>query len=205
MVPIQGGLFEVGVDEGDDHHMATQQIELPAFWIDEAQVTNARYQGYLNETGVAPPLNWPGKDNHPVKGVTWNDAVAYCEWKIKRLPTEAEWEVAARGPGPDPVLYPWGNDPSAGGLTANLPPLETYPVGGQPFNISPFGVCDMAGNVWEWVGDAYGTLSDGNKILRGGRYGFIRDMAYRQEATPNDERFVPVAGFRCAADQVEGE
>ena len=102
-------------------------------------------------------------------------------------------------------MFPWGNDPGAAGKISELPQTDTYEVGTFDFNKSLFGVYDMAGNVWEWVGDPYYPVPEGNKILRGGRYGLIQDMAYRQPAEPNSERFVPLAGFRCAADQVQGE
>jgi formylglycine-generating enzyme required for sulfatase activity len=75
----------------------------------------------------------------------------------------------------------------------------------MPFNKSPFGVYDMAGTVWQWVGAAYGPVGEGNKILRGGRHGLLEDMAYRQQAKPGDDRFARVAGVRCATDQVAGE
>ncbi len=101
-------------------------------------------------------------------------------------------------------MYPWGSDPEAGGKVNYLPRTETYQVGSVDFNKSPFGVYDMAGNVWEWVGDPYYPVSEGMKIVRGGRYGLNRDMAYRQQTEPKSERFVSYAGFRCAADQVDG-
>ena len=159
----------------------------------------------MSETGHSQPMSWPGGEKHPVRGVDWEEAAAYCAWSHKRLPTEAEWEVAARGPGLNPPLFPWGNDPGAGGKVSYFPQTDTYEVGTFTFNKSPFGVYDMAGNVWEWVGDPYYPVPAGYRILRGGRYGFIQDMAYRQPAEPNSERFVPLAGFRCAADQIQGE
>jgi len=204
MLSIEGGRYEIGRPEADDYHATTQEIELAGFWIDEHEVTNTQYQAFLDATGNTPPVNWPGEANHPVKGVTWDEAAAYCAWANKRLPKEAEWEAAARGPGPEPPLYPWGPDPSADGQAYDLPLDDTYAVGSQPFNQSPFGVYDMAGNVWEWVSEPYGPVPDGYKIVRGGRYGLLRDMAYRQESEPNDPRFVALAGFRCAADQVQG-
>jgi formylglycine-generating enzyme required for sulfatase activity len=205
MVPVPSGTYTVGADQEDENHSASQEIELSEFWIDAYEVTNAQYAQYLSDTGVAPPDNWSGSDDHPVSGVTWSEAVGYCEWADKRLPTEAEWEVAARGPGEEPPLYPWGDDPWSGGQTDTLPLLDTYAVGAYEFNRSPFEVYDMAGNVWEWVGEAYGPLSEGYNVVRGGRYGFIRDMAYRQETEPDDARFVDVTGFRCAVDVVQGE
>jgi len=204
MVKIEAGTYTVGSTASDEFHIAPLQKKLPAFWIDSHGVTNAQYKLFLDQTGHSKPASWPGQDKHPVKGVTWDDAVAYCAWLSKRLPGEAEWEVAARGPGPNPPLYPWGNDPNAGGKIDSLPRAETYEVGSVDFNKSPFGVYDMARNVWEWVGDPYYPVSEGMKIVRGGRYGLTRDMAYRQQAEPKSERFVPFAGFRCAADQVDG-
>jgi len=205
MVKIQAGTYTIGSTESGDAYITPLQKKLPAFWIDIYEVTNAQYKTFIDQTGHQQPVPWPGQDKRPVEGVTWDDAVAYCSWSDKRLPTEAEWEVAARGPGPNPPLYPWGNDQDAGGKVDSLPRTATYDVGSMAFNKSPFGAYDMAGNVWEWVGDPYYPVSEGMKIVRGGRYGWIVDMAFRQQAEPNSERFVPYAGFRCAADQVQGE
>lgn len=205
MAMIGGGPYMVGRPAADESHLAAQEIMLEEFWIDRYEVTNGQYQVFLDETGQSPSLNWAGVEDHPVQGVTWDDAVAYCAWAGKRIPSEAEWEAAARGPGPEPPLYPWGDDPTAGGQTDSLPRTETYPVGSQPFNQSAFEVYDMAGNVWEWVGEPYGPVLDGQVVLRGGRHGLLTNMAHRQQVAPDDPRFVPLAGFRCAADQVQGE
>ena len=205
MVKIQAGTYTVGSTESGEAYITPLQKKLPAFWIDIYEVTNAQYKTFIDQTGHQQPVSWPGQDKRPVEGITWDDAVAYCSWSDKRLPTEAEWEVAARGPGPNPPLYPWGNDQDAGGQVDSLPRTATYDVGSMAFNKSPFGAYDMAGNVWEWVGDPYYPVSEGMKIVRGGRYGWIVDMAFRQQAEPNSERFVPYTGFRCAADQVQGE
>ncbi len=211
MVNVPEGQYMIGVPEADEFHIPAKPITLKRFWIDQFEVTNAQYQLFVEENGRTPPTNWPGgllppgQERHPVSGVTWDDAVAYCSWVNKRLPSEAEWEVAARGPDQEPPFYPWGSDPGASGQAFELPLNGTYEVGSKPFNISPFGVYDMAGNVWEWVADPYGPVPEGQQLLRGGRYGFLKDMAFRQSAEPASDRFVPFAGFRCAASQIEGE
>ncbi len=203
MVQIPAGTYQVGKDPVDEFHSSPQQIQLKTFWIDQYQVTNAEYEQYMTATGVPAPEVWPGEGDHPVRGVTWDQALAYCTWARKRLPSEAEWEAAGRGSGAAPFLYPWGNDPAADGQASGLPDDDTYAVGTLTFNKSPFGVFDMAGNVWEWVGDPYAVPQEGFKFLRGGRYGLVLDLAYRLAVPPGDTRYVKYAGFRCAADQVQ--
>jgi len=203
MVAIPAGMYEVGTTPADDYHSAQTNITLANFWIDRYQTTNSQYEQYLKATGSETPEIWPGDANHPVRGVTWDQAAAYCSWAKKRLPTEAEWEAAGRGPGASPQIYPWGNDPTAGGKTISLPDQDTYEVGSQSFNESLSGVFDMVGNVWEWVGEPYGILQDGYKILRGGRYGLPQDLAYRLAVAVDDDKYIKYAGFRCAADQVK--
>lgn len=202
---VSGGSYEIGSTRADEFHSAVRTIELADFWIDMYEVTNIQYQQYLDQTGSPPPLVWPGELGHPVRGVTWDQAAGFCGWANKRLPTEAEWEVAGRGSGPDAPLYPWGNDPQADGEIIGLPLEETYIVGTFPFNVSPFGVYDLAGNVWEWVDEPYESVQEGYRILRGGRFGLIKDLAHRELARPDDERYVPYAGIRCAASQMEAE
>lgn len=203
MVEVAGGLYEVGLAPADDYHTTPRTVQLDQFWIDQYQTTNALFEKYLEETGAQPPGVWPGEPDHPVRGVTWDQASAYCAWMNKRLPDEAEWEAAGRGPGAVPPLYPWGNDASASGQTAGLPDQDTYAVGSLSFNQSPFGVFDMVGNVWEWVGEPYENAQEGFKFLRGGRYGLpVLDLAYRLAVAPDDTRYIKYAGFRCAADEV---
>jgi formylglycine-generating enzyme required for sulfatase activity len=202
MVEITAGTYEVGLDPADDYHSAPTNITLTNFWIDQYQITNSKYQQYIDATGSQTPEIWPGEGNHPVRGVTWDQAVAYCSWLNKRLPTEAEWEAAGRGPGARPQLYPWGNDATADGKINTIPDQDTYAVGSFSFNESIFGLFDMVGNVWEWVGEPYDSVPAGNQILRGGRYGNPQDLAYRLPVAPDDVRYVKYSGFRCATNQV---
>jgi eukaryotic-like serine/threonine-protein kinase len=203
MVPVAAGTYQIGTAKfTDEYHIAPTSVQLDDFWIDQYQTTNAEYEQYVAATGAQVPLVWPGEADHPVTGVTWDQALAYCSWMKKRLPTEAEWEAAGRGSGSDPLEYPWGDDPAADGQSLSLPNEDTYPVGSMSFNKSPFGVFDMVGNIWEWVGEPYVPGQEGYKIIRGGRYGLLLDLSYRLAVPPGDTRYLRYAGFRCAADQV---
>jgi serine/threonine protein kinase len=203
MVQVTAGRYEIGLSPADEYHIEPRNIDLESFWIDQYQVTNAQYQLYIDETGSPAPELWPGEATHPVRGLTWEQALAYCQWAKKRLPKEAEWEAAGRGPGVVPQLYPWGNDVTAEGQALRLPDQNTYAVGTQSFNKSPFGVFDMVGNIWEWVDAPYANGQGGNRVLRGGRYGIpVLDLAYRLVVPPDNTRYVQYAGFRCAADKV---
>lgn len=203
MTEIASGTYLVGAAIDDRYHSPPMQVLVNGFWIDRYQTTYDQFQQFLTATGGQSQELF-GAGNHPVRGVTWDQAAAYCGWVNKRLPTEAEWEAAGRGSGPDPQMYPWGEDPTAGGEAMSLPDQDTYEVGSLPFNQSPFGVYDMVGNIWEWVGEPYANVPAGTKILRGGRFGLpILDLAYRLPVLPDDERYVKFAGFRCASDQVK--
>jgi formylglycine-generating enzyme required for sulfatase activity/tRNA A-37 threonylcarbamoyl transferase component Bud32 len=204
MVKVSGGSYEVGLNPADQYHNSVQAIELKDFWIDQFQVNNDQYAKFMAATNAPAPEVWPGAKDHPVRGVSWEQAAAYCIWLNKRLPTEAEWEAAGRGAGADPPLYPWGSDPSASGQTAGFPDEDTYASGTLSFNKSPFEVYDMVGNVWEWVGEPYTNAPNGTKYIHGGRFGLpIVDLAYRLAITPGDNRYIKYAGFRCAADAVK--
>lgn len=204
MVEIASGTYEVGTTTPvDNYHSVPINITLNGFWMDKYQTTFVEYQEFLLETGTQS-ADISGAGNQPVRGVSWDQAVEYCSWAKKRLPTEAEWEAAGRGPGASPQIYPWGNDPSANGNTDNLPDQDTYEVGTLSFNQSLFGVYDMVGNIWEWVGEPYASTQSGYKILRGGRFGLpVLDLSYRLPVTTDDTRYIKYAGFRCAADQVK--
>ena len=189
-------------------------VHLDAFEIDRHEVTVAEYRNFMQDTGRAAPkymdapkLNQP---NQPVVGVTWQDAADYCEWAGKRLPSEAEWEKAARGP--DGRYYPWGNDPDP--TRTNVRGRKdgfryTAPVGAFEHNASPYGAFDMAGNVWEWTADwfqpypgnstpsdLYGTRF---KVMRGGSWFSNMDLArtaVRGKLPPGQQQ--NYIGFRCA-------
>lgn len=203
MVKIPAGTYSVGHGPGGGQYARQQEVSLAEYWIDRQEVSNAEYAAFLAGNRADLPVSWNGEagfpagtDELPVRGVTWATAVQYCESQGKRLPTEAEWEVAARGP--DGFLYPWGD--SATGVSL---PGDLYAVGTMAANRSPFGVLDMAGNVWEWVDEPYATIGGEEKIARGGAFDFQKDMAYRLQGDPTIPTMFSTAGIRCAASVVK--
>lgn len=222
MVLVPAGPFLMGTDEGVGDETPRHRREVPAFYIDLYEVTNADYAAFVKATGHRPPslpveaegqVDWlngavvDGREQFPVTGVDWQDAAAYAAWAGKRLPTEAEWEKAARGG--DGRTYPWGNawDETRCNFITDGP----TEVGSFPEGRSPYGCFDMAGNVWEWTATAY-LRYPGNKqrdnanygqqyrVVRGGswndhcRYG-VRCYA-RGYGDPQNR--LPALGFRCA-------
>ena len=199
MVLVPAGSFEMGdpFDEGKADERPIHQVALDAFYMDRYEVTIGQYKQFLRETahGTLPDQtpNWIAEkaialaqkgvpqvvgfttptNNHPVAGVTFNDAQAYAEWAGKRLPTEAEWEYAARG-GLVGRRYVWGNKPpqktdcnftgSFGGEQADDGYLYTAPVGSYAAN--GYGLYDMAGNAWEWCADWYGENYYASSVLK---------------------------------------
>ncbi len=168
MVMIPAGEFLMGSPEGKGRADERPQLAvyLDTFLIDQVEVTNERYMAFVKSTGHRAPPNpygtgtlasLTGIEHLPVVQTTWYDAKAYCMWAKKRLPTEAEWEKAARGT--DGRLYPWGNQPPTA-TRANFDrewedEKTLHPVGSLPGGDSPYGVKDMAGNAREWVSDWY--------------------------------------------------
>ncbi|HLO13238.1 MAG TPA: SUMF1/EgtB/PvdO family nonheme iron enzyme [Anaerolineales bacterium] len=198
------------------------QVYVDSFYIDIYEVTNALYKACQDQGACDPPKNNisnkhpdyygnPEYDNYPVIWVDWNMAKTYCEWRGARLPTEAEWEKAARGTDARP--YPWGEKLDATFANYNYSVGDTTAVGSYEKGKSPFGLYDMAGNVWEWVSSLYrpypydatdgreAPSSDENRVVRGGSWGLMGDsvsVAFRYGLKPTDANMD--LGFRCAKD-----
>lgn len=222
MVFVPGGEFTMGRDAAqipDDvrkhlDEMPAHKVAVGSFYIDIYEVTNEEYGKFVKETGHKVPPQWmntypKGEAKFPVVGVDWDDARAYAEWKQKRLPTEEEWEFAARGK--DGFLYPWGNIWES--ENANIKKDGVKSVGSFPGK-SPFGIYDMIGNAWEWTASDFkaypnGRLLDADgkenlKTIRGNSFGGTKEFAtatYRtgQPAT-GAEAYYSRTGFRCAKD-----
>jgi formylglycine-generating enzyme required for sulfatase activity len=230
MVLVTGGSFEMG---SIDHANAQpiRQVQVDAFWIDETEVTVEAYAACVDDGTCNAPrssidCNWmvAGRDAHPVNCVTWLEAYTYCAWVgggSRRLPTEAEWEKAARGT--DARTYPWGDvpdascshvvmdDAAAGG--AGCGNDSTMPVGSKMLGNSPYGARDMAGNTWEWVADWYsgsydetetdnptGPVMGTLRVTRGGSWNGTEPSYFHTTYRNAYASTVSVAsvGFRCA-------
>jgi formylglycine-generating enzyme required for sulfatase activity len=162
---VPAGEFTMGSDNGEADEKPVHTVYLDAFWIDKTEVTNAMYEKCVNANICKAPTKSSSfthssyysnsnYDNYPVIYVDWDMATIYCEWAERRLPTEAQWEKAARGT--DAREYPWGNDPPNNGLVNYHKSVgDTAQVGSYTDGASPYGALDMAGNVWEWVRDYY--------------------------------------------------
>ena len=241
MIFIPEGSFTMGFKIDNDHEWGdmdeepVHQVTLSSYWIDKYEVTSSNFTKFLNENKneahrfieITPSVTVKfdgnvyqpreGLENYPVNRVSWFGADAYCKWKEKRLPTEAEWEKAARGT--DQRIFPWGNEfPDNSRVTFRRKFSEKgfqvmEPVEGMKNGISPFRVHQMAGNVWEWVSDwfdatAYqdenridpkGPESGISKVLRGGNWyykAYYMRTTYRFNERP--DIFKVWQGFRCA-------
>ena len=220
MVDIPAGPFTMGSNDGGPEDAPAHEVNVPAFAIDQFEVINADFESFVTVTGYvtaaeqAGKKSWrdsfgEGEENHPVVRVTWNDAVAYCEWVKKRLPTEAEWEKAARGT--EGFIFPWGNQFVAGNANLKVAGLRSpVSVGSYGAGASPYGVDDMAGNVWEWTADWYepypgNTILDlyyGKKcrVIRGGGWFDVEAQAttFTRNCAAPDKTATDELGFRCA-------
>jgi eukaryotic-like serine/threonine-protein kinase len=157
-VYVPAGEFTMGSDDGGFDERPAHTVYLDAFWIMKTEVTNAQYKQCVDADACEQPLNdqWHITTNvrHPVTHIHWQQAADFAAWVGGRLPTEAEWEKAARGT--DGRIYPWGNDEPTDQLLNYFSRVgNTTPVGSYPNGASPYGALDMAGNVWEWVADWY--------------------------------------------------
>jgi len=176
-VYIPAGTFHMGgfdVRAAPDEFPA-HDVTLDAYWMDQLEVTNAMYRSCVSAGACTLPQNFgtarkgdyyynPEFRDYPVVYVTWGQAKTYCEWAGRRLPTEAEWERAARGD--DMRTFPWGEDkPDYRFANFNMLVTDTSRVGSYPLGASPFGVLDMAGNVAEWTSDFYNPTYYSNTEL----------------------------------------
>ncbi|NUM34394.1 MAG: SUMF1/EgtB/PvdO family nonheme iron enzyme [Candidatus Brocadiae bacterium] len=211
MVKIPSGTFWMGGEAEEDEY-PLHQVDLSEYYIDRFEVTNLMYSYFINSTGYEKPEKWtssllPEEEQLPVEGISWDDASSYSEWAGKRLPSEAEWEKAARGK--NKSLYPWGNDFQAvycNSLESGI--RKTTPVGSFPKGTSPYGCHDMSGNVLEWTSDPYSRYPGGKaplfqrqgyRVARGGSW------YYKQDAIRCSNRYpllstvrLDAVGFRCA-------
>jgi formylglycine-generating enzyme required for sulfatase activity len=221
MVMVPAGAFLMGRDDGAEDEAPAHRVYLDTFWIDRHEVTNAEFKAFCDSTRRLLPNNplWDpnyvlDKPDYPVVNLTWRQANAYCHWKGKSLPTEAQWEKAARGT--EGFLYPWGNAyaENRANIFAEDEYQRTAPVGSFPLGASPYGALDMSGNVWEWCLDwyqefVYRDAPDRNppppseesawRVVRGGGFSSPPDDA----VTPNRSKNKPDLpvhhiGCRCA-------
>ncbi len=226
MVVIPAGPFRMGTDmeRADPQNGPEHVVDLPAYKMDKYPVTNAQYARFVAATGYRTPLDWKdgkipnGLKLHPVTMVTWSDANAYAKWAHKRLPTEAEWEKAARGS--DGRRWPWGNTMDPSRLNTYNTVGSTSDVTKYPGGVSPYGLMDMAGNVNEWTSSDFLPYQDSKasldlfdvgggsrtreihfKVLRGGTWRsdpFSTQTFHRNFSLPNYAS--DFYGFRCVSD-----
>ena len=214
MAYVPGGTFMMGSDDGDELERPAHEVTVQPFYIDVYEVTNEDYEKFVTATSHRAPSTWQsgsfpsGAARKPVTGVTWDDANDYGKWAGKRLPTEEEWEFAARGT--DGRVYPWGNYWQQGSANANGATQGLADVGSYK-SASPFGAIDMVGNAWEWTAGALlpypgGRLSAHQpsgalKVIRGGSYESTKEFAtttYRTGWPAQGAKTYAETGFRCA-------
>jgi len=242
MLFVAAGKFMMGanrnVEDAQEREKPLHVVELDAYFMDRHEVTVAAFRRCFEAGACRVPemrgklkyFNWgyPERETHPINGVDWSQADAYCRWSGKRLCTEAEWEKGARGR--DARNFPWGNESPSAHLVVmddGLDPEDsgrpwpvlsyTQTVCSHPAGNSPYGLCDMAGNVWEWVADWYdedyykssptqnpmGPSNGQFKVIRSGRFshiGYYLRVSSRGHLSPKS-RF-PYLGFRCCMDAV---
>jgi len=220
---VPAGKFTMGSISGFDNERPAHTVYLDEFWIDRTEVTVHMYSlcvaakvckkpGTKSSSLYSNYYGSPDFENYPVIHVDWNMAKTYCEWADRRLPTEAEWEKAARGE--QSLRYPWGNEaPNNHLLNFDKNRGDVTAVGSYPNGASPYSALDMAGNAWEWVGDWYsetyyasspgsnplGPISGQERVLRGGSWlddSILVRSSNRNYGSPEDACIN--CGFRCA-------
>ena len=223
MVVIPAGEFWMGAEDGLQDARPVHRVHLSSYWFDTYEVTNARYRQCVEGGGCTMPkdrqaFDDPQRVQHPVTNITWTQARSFCQWHGKRLPTEAEWEKAARGT--DGRRYPWGNDGDVvkslvrnGELKAGTNGIES--VGRQTATVSPYGVFDLIGSVSQWVKDWYaedfyqvspardpqGPLRGSFRVLRGGEWNEKPpDLRASYRGWDDVTYWGPRLGVRCAND-----
>jgi len=227
-VAVPAGPFIMGSDHGAPDEAPVHTVVVSTFWLDRHEVTNTRYAACVRAGACVRPalassrlrphyFDDPRFGDYPVIFVSWEQADAFCRFDGGRLPTEAEWEKAARGPAPSRRIYPWGDDApdcrhaNMGGPSSCLG--DTDLVGRRPAGASPYGALDLAGNVWEWVADRYdrhwyarseavdprGPAEGNLRVMRGGCWesgaGNLR-VSCRKADLP--QAWADNVGFRCA-------
>ena len=233
MVYVPAGEFEMGGSDADawDDEKPVHTVDLDAYWIDKYEVSNAQYALCVADGDCTKPeftssftrssyYGNPEYDNYPVIYVSWHQAQAYCQWAGGDLPTEAQWEKAARGT--DGRTYPWGNESPTCQLANydsgnnNYCVGDTSPVTNYEKGASPYKALNMAGNVWEWVGDRYasdyysnspaenptGSTSGSFRVIRGGSW-YNLNWGIRAAIRSDDDPTSTLSyiGFRCALPQ----
>ena len=218
-VTIPAGTFLMGTDLTQDRvaasapwrdwvnrtEMPQHRLHMPSFQISRYPITNTEWGQFLQQSGyhwAEQQRLWQnglpaGKANHPVVWVTWYDAKAFCDWAGVRLPSDAEWERAARGD--DGRLYPWGNsEPTAERANYAEQVGDTTPVDHYPAGVSPYGVFDLAGNTWEWLSTLWGYDKDHPEF----GYPYRADDG-RESTAPTDRlRMVRGGGWRYSGDLI---
>jgi serine/threonine-protein kinase len=222
MVYVPAGSFQMGYAGGYPDEQPEHNVTLDAFWIDKTEITNRSYGSCVQASACKPPSRRTSNgiddyygnaqyEDYPVIFVSWSDAQSYCTWAGQRLPTEAEWEKAARGT--DGRLYPWGDtapDESLANFDNHI--WDVVAAGSYPAGASPYGALDMAGNVWEWTADWFGSdyysqsptqnptgpETGTKRVLRGGSWNFDAPgsrTSYRFSKDPALASYD--IGFRC--------
>jgi len=210
MVLVPAGCFMMGSDNGAADEQPAHEVCVDAFWLDRTEVTNAQFAAF---GGQAVETSHGISEDGPRETLTWIEADAFCKIRGLRLPTEAEWEYAARGP--EGWIYPWGNDFIADNALIGLNPngrTVAQPVGMRPAGASWVGALDMSGNVSEWTADWYGPYpsepltnptgpeSGDKRAIHGGSWGFSNPDYARASARARlkPDGATIYTGFRCA-------